>query len=178
MRSRPFTFSIVALLFCVSLATSPHSQATSAWGDILTQAEAAFAQGDLGTARELVTLVLAEEPGNSRARALLTRMELQARGGDGRRLEQSLQALILPSINVAEASLPDVLNFLSAEVQRVSGGQVQANIVLNLPNETPGDLKVTLSLDNVPVLDVLRYLLSQVGLQYRVESYAVVVFRG
>lgn len=60
--------------------------------------------------------------------------------------------------------MPDVLAFLS----RQSG----VNFVLLSPSS---DLRpVTLSLHNVPLSEVLRYVAEATGLRYRVDSHAVV----
>lgn len=87
-----------------------------------------------------------------------------------------LKKMIVPTLEFREAALPDVLKYL----QEISGGlsvdKKPVSFVLQLP---PGIAMpaVTLNLHNVPMLDVIRFVTAVTGLSFRVEPYAVVIYK-
>lgn len=91
-------------------------------------------------------------------------------------LRRKLEELIVPEVNFREAVARDVVDFLRAESRRLDQEKVGINIVWRTP-EAAASAKVTLSLRKVPLGDVLRYVTELSGLKYRVDAYAVVIYK-
>jgi hypothetical protein len=91
-------------------------------------------------------------------------------------LEVPLQKMIVPKIEFREASLSDVLSFLHKTSGELSADKKPISFVFHAP---PGTTipAVTLSLQQVPMLDVLRYVTATTGLAYKVEPHAVIIYK-
>ncbi len=88
-------------------------------------------------------------------------------------LEKELKTIILPEVNFREAAVADVIAYLRAESKKYTKDKNEINFVLILPEgKTP---TVTLSLRNIPMIEVLRYLTVLTGLQCQVDPHAVVL---
>lgn len=91
-------------------------------------------------------------------------------------LEEPLRQTIVPEVNFREAAFPDVVKFLGDMSAAHAPNKRPASFVLQVPPGTP--LRpVTLNLRQVPLLDVLRYTTTAVGLEFRVEPHAVVIYK-
>jgi len=91
-------------------------------------------------------------------------------------LEAPLQKMIVPKIEFREAALADVLGFLHKVSGELSVDKKPISFVFHAPSGTTVP-PVTLSLQNVPLLDVLRYVTATTGLAYKVEPHAVIVYK-
>ena len=85
-------------------------------------------------------------------------------------LGKKLGNIILPAVNFREAALVDVVAYLEEETKS------EINFVIQIP-ATEKVLPVTLSLRNVSVADVLKYLTELTKLAYRVDAHAVVIYK-
>jgi len=109
-------------------------------------------------------------------------------------LLQKLNDIKFPEIKFREASLSDVVQYLSAESQKLDPKGEGVSIVLgpgvssSTDEAAPapdggaapaagasGSRKITLALRNVPMIEALRYITSLANLKYRVESSAVLI---
>ncbi|MCX6900375.1 MAG: STN domain-containing protein [Verrucomicrobia bacterium] len=91
-------------------------------------------------------------------------------------LEVPLQKMIVPKIEFREATLSDVLAFLHKMSGDLSADKKPVSFVFHAP---PGTAipTVTLSLHQVPMLDVLRYVTATTGLAYKIEPHAVIIYK-
>ena len=116
-------------------------------------------------------------------------------------INAKLNRIIIPKISLTDATIREAVDFLkqrSRELDTTTDDPAQkrgVNIVLKLPNavaepavvdpnSTPdagalaatsvtSDSRITLSLNNVPLIEALRYLTELAGLKYKVEPFAV-----
>lgn len=103
---------------------------------------------------------------------------------------EKLNKITFPEINFREAVISDVVNFLSTKSRELDPDKIGINIVLGAgvpaaPAPAPGEAAppaaagsvrpITLSLRNVPMVEVLKYVCSLANLKYRVESNAVLI---
>lgn len=91
-------------------------------------------------------------------------------------LEAPLQKMIVPKIDFREAALSDVLGFLHKVSGELSPDKKPISFVFHAPSGTTIP-PLTLSLQNVPMLDVLRYVTTSTGLAYKVEPHAVIIYK-
>lgn len=74
---------------------------------------------------------------------------------------------IIPRVDLQEASLRDVVKFLTE--------QGKVNVVLLEPGSA--DCTVTLSLKDIPLKEALKYVAELIGLDIRTDEHAVVLYR-
>jgi len=128
-------------------------------------------EGRLDEARLIFEELLAQNPGNRGASNYLA--QIQNRQAAARKAEGRLSAVVFPSVNFEDQSLGDVLDHLTLEVAKRSEGKTALNFVRIIPPETARERKVNLSLQNIPVNDLLAYIGAQTGVQFVIEAHAV-----
>src|SRR6266850_1968950 len=81
-------------------------------------------------------------------------------------LRHTLEQIIIPEVNVREAAVGDVIDYLQTEGQKRSADKTPINLVWLAP-EASKAVKATLILRSVPFTDVLKYVTDIAGLRYR-----------
>ena len=121
--------------------------------------------------------VLEQRPDNSFVKQLLAEIRERRRQQDpAADLKRKLQDITIAEVNVREAPVVDVVDFLQKEAQKQSKDKTPINLVWQVPEDSKS-AKVTLTLRGVPLADVLRYVTEGAGLRYRVDPYAVVIYK-
>ena len=156
------------------LALSVASFAESAQ-ELLTQAQVAYQKGEVETAKKLFKAVLQADPRNPTAISFLKLIAgVEKKKPAGASTQKQLEGLIVPKVEFKEATLGSVLDFLKQTAAKVSDGKTAVNFVVQLP-EDQVKKTVTLSLTNVPMSEVLRYLGGLADIDFTYEKYAVLV---
>jgi general secretion pathway protein D len=117
-------------------------------------------------------------------------------------ITRKLQSIILPNVNFDKLDIATVIQFLTAKSKELDPDHVGINFVLRLTSDTPPPTaapagapgapaapgaapaapvdqnkeihrEVSITLENVPLADILGYIVQQTNLQYTVEDYAV-----
>ena len=97
-------------------------------------------------------------------------------------IEQKLEMIRIPQIELIDASLKDVLDFLvlkSQELDTLSTNPADrgVNIVIDAGmganGEDPGSRIISMRLTNVPLSAALKYATQQAGVKYRIDNFAV-----
>jgi len=163
---------IVILLCALAAITLPAPAQTP----LVKEAQKAYLAGDMETAKQKFEIVLAEDPHNAAARNYLKMIAIsEARAGSGAKLQKQLQSLILPQVDLREATLGATLDYLRQQAGKVSGGKIQTSFVLN--PEVSASTPITLHLTNVPFTEVLRYVGELAKVEFVIEQYAITVKR-
>ncbi len=139
--------------------------------EIQSEAVRAFQEGDYATAKSLFESLLALEPKNPAARNYLRAIAL--REGSGAGLEAALRNISIPTIDFRDVTVREAVAFVAQKVHELSGGKRSLNVVWMVPSETTEDKRVTLSLQNVPATEVLRYIGDASGLKFSYDAHAV-----
>jgi len=139
--------------------------------EIQSEAVRAFREGDYATAKSLFESLLAVDPRNSAARTYLR--AIAVREGSGPTLLSALRKINIPSIDFRDVSVREAVAFVAQKVHELSGGERSLNVVWLIPPETTQDKRVTLSLQNVPAAEVLRYIGDASDLKFTYDAYAV-----
>lgn len=169
--------------------------------DYLERGAAARDAGKLELARTLLRSALRFEPDNAAARSLLEQVEKAMGVTDADRMREKLQARI-PEVQFEDAEIKEVVDFLAkkadlnivfdpaalsllasqAGAQTGEAGPDAGDVVLEpgaaetAPSQAsrPGT-RITLHLKNVPLKEILRYVLRYKNLRYIVEDYALLI---
>ncbi len=157
---------IIPLLF---LAFSPLAAQQS---DMMAEAVRAYQTGDYTTAKSLFQSMVSLNPRNTAAKNYLGMIAQKERSGPG--IEARLKQIILPKADFQNTSPREAMTYVSQQVNKSITGDQKLNIVWLVPAnvETP---QVTLSLQNTPANEVLRYIAEMAGLKLDYEEYAVKV---
>lgn len=139
--------------------------------EIQSEAMRAFREGDYVTAKSLFESLLAVDPRNPAARTYLR--AIAVREGSGPTLLSALRKINIPSIDFRDVSVREAVAFVAQKVDELSGGERSLNVVWLVPPETTQDKRVTLSLQNVPAAEVLRYIGDASDLKFTYDAYAV-----
>jgi hypothetical protein len=135
----------------------------------LNDAVRAFHGGDYETAGALFEVVLAKDPKNQAAQNYMRMINAQLKNSSA--LPATLKKIILPKVEFQEASPREALEHVSQLVQKQTDGKQSVNVVWMVPEGQ--ERKVTLSLQNIPAFEALRYIGDAAGLQLEYDAYAV-----
>jgi hypothetical protein len=144
--------------------------------DLMTEAQRAYLRGDTQAAKEKFQTILARDPGNQTAQNYLRMIEaLERSEGSGSQLAKQLESLILPKVELRDATFGSALEFLKQQADKLSQGKTKVNFVVSLPPDFVETKRVSLNLSNVPFTEAMRYLGDLVEVKFSVEKYAVLV---
>lgn len=97
-------------------------------------------------------------------------------------LQEKLQTIVIPSLEVNQATLRDVMQLLEQQSRALDFAESDINLKgINLlldtgsfgAGEDPGAKTLSLKLNNVPLGVVLKYVTQQTGTKYQVDNFAV-----
>jgi len=162
----------VVLLPLYAFAQVPAPDSLSA------EAIAAFKKGDFTTSRQLFETALAQNPRDTVAQNYLKAIALREKGGSGAGgpavgIEGKIRSIIIPKADFQDASVRDAITYVSQQVKSLSGGKQTMNIVWLIPADHPG--RVTLSLQNIPASELMKYIAEAGSLTLDYDAYAVKV---
>ncbi|OGV39867.1 MAG: hypothetical protein A2020_15725 [Lentisphaerae bacterium GWF2_45_14] len=87
-----------------------------------------------------------------------------------------LNKIVFDQIDFDEASITSVITHLKQRSKQLDPDGVGVSLILRLSEEmAKSDPRVTMSFDQIPMSEVLRYLCQGTGLKYRVEEQAVLI---
>ena len=156
---------LLALLF---LAFSPLAAQQN---EIQAEAVRAFQAEDYATAKSLFESLLSIDPKNFAARNYLRAIAQREQGGPG--LERALRKILIPTVDFRDVTVREAVAFVSQKVRELSGGKQSVNVVWMVSAEQTAGARVTLSLQNVPASEVLRYIGDSSNLRFIYDARAV-----
>ncbi|HWB58224.1 MAG TPA: hypothetical protein VG733_01980 [Chthoniobacteraceae bacterium] len=170
MKTIPLFLFGAALLF---LTPALHAQLSAT--QVLSEAQTDYIRGDLDAAKERFQLVLEIDPNNMTARNYLRMIETaQSNKGKNGELEKTLDAMVIPHIQLKSASFDSVIEYLKQTAEKISNGKTKVNFVIAIP-EDEQKKPVSLDLSDVPFTAVLHYISEQTGFQFSIDKYAITV---
>ena len=168
------------LLRTACLAAAALLLPVAAWAQsasqLYTEATQTYNAGDTAAAKQKLRLALEVDPNFRPAAALLTKIasdEKQAGAQPTGSSPQALSKIVVP-VDFKDTTLQTAIEALRQGVSEKSGGKVDVNFVLKLPPDL-ANKKISLHMDHVPATEVLRYMGSLAGVDFKLEQYAVVV---
>jgi len=87
-------------------------------------------------------------------------------------ITQKLRTLIFPTVDFAGATLDEVAELLRVRSRDLDPQGKGVNFILNLPPEARGK-PISLTLQSVPMEELLRYVSEMCGVTYKVDEHAV-----
>ena len=91
-------------------------------------------------------------------------------------LSERMANMVMPNIDFNQVDIQSAVKFLNQESKRNDPDGLGVNIILSLTNEELASVpKLSLSLRNLPLTEVVRYMCQKCGLKYRVQAQALVI---
>lgn len=166
------TLLFVACALVFAFAPSGHLWAQSA-SQTYAQGVEAYNRGDADGARQKFKLALEIDRNFRPAVGMLNRMAAEKKQAASPTLAKTLDRTPL-SVEFSNTTLTSALEFIRSKVAEDSGNKLLLNFAVNLPPEL-ANKKVTLKMDGVPVLEVLRYMGELTGVRFEKQQYAIMV---
>ena len=143
---------------------------------LYSEGQRALISGDLARAKDRFQRVLQVAPAHVGAKNYLATIAAQERQvvPESPVLAQ-LRGVVLPSIELRDATLGSAIEFLRQQAVERSGGKVKPNLVLRYPADQVENIRVTLSLANIPFLEALRYVCELAGGEYVADRYGLTI---
>lgn len=94
--------------------------------------------------------------------------------GGRQQIDRKLRQLVLPRVEFAGASLDEVLEYFRVSSRNVDPEGKGISFVVNVDDATKNRTLV-LSLQNLPMEELLRYVTQMTGTSYRVDDHAVII---
>jgi len=85
-----------------------------------------------------------------------------------------LENLRVPKLEFREATLDSALQYLTQQASTLSGGDLKLNFVVKLSPEQQSKT-ITLSLGDIPLSEVLKYVAELAGVSVSYETHAIVI---
>ncbi len=164
--------SLLLALFFTATGTAQNQTAVQ----VYSEAVEAYKQGNVESAKRQLTLALEIDKNFRPASALLSRIVSDQRMGGANAPGLSVRMLektIVP-VEFKDTPLTSALEILRQRADETTGGKLKINFAVNLPPESASK-RLTLKLDRVPVMEVLRYVGEMTGVSFQVQPYAIVV---
>jgi hypothetical protein len=134
----------------------------------------AFINGRLAEAQQEFSKALGIDPNHAPSIAMMRRVSNAMPKGNAQLLKY--KSLIIPKVSFNDATFQSVLDFLREQAVELSGKQIQPNFVVQAADPKKlRNKRITLNLENVPFLEVLRYACGIAQAQFDVQQYAIVV---
>ncbi len=137
---------------------------------IFQQGRTAYYKGDFELAKKLLDQVLAANPNHFETKAILAQIAVQAKKGGS--LQKQYAAVIIPKFDITDVTLTESLQALVILAKNASNGKVQPNLIVKTPELNTG--KITLSLHDMPLTEVIRYLGEMANAKVTWDLHAVV----
>lgn len=169
--------SVLALFIAMVLvAGSPLQAQQQSVQQVYDQAVKDFDSNNFEAAKAGFQKVLRSRPGYVYARNYLAKTEqaLKSPPPATDTLEKKLAGIVVPKFTFEDASLGDILRYLTQKSEELSAGEVVANFIYKGPPADRDNKLLTLNLANLPMTEVIRYVGLQTGTRFTYEQYAVV----
>jgi hypothetical protein len=164
------TMIVAAMAFSVS---GLFGQSAS---ELLSEAQRLYLRGDLSAAREKFELVRRMEPSN---RVAIGHLKLIATALEKAQAENTVESKLagikLEKVNLVDATFPDAIEYIRQLTDKAANGKIKLNVVNFAPPSTTEKVRLTLTLSDIPVVEVFRFIGELADLSVSYDAYAVIL---
>jgi hypothetical protein len=165
-------FTVLTLALSSLHAAAPSAEVQQ----ILTEGQTAFNKGDYATAKGAFEMVYQMDPRNVLAISYLTKIKALEKGvPKAVDQEKQLAGLIIPKVQLKEATIGAVFDYLKMTAGKISDGKASVNFVLKLPDDVIKTQTITLNMTDAPFTEVVKYVAELANLNVQYQKYAVLV---
>lgn len=168
-------FALAALLAAAPPSNAAHEKPRTIQ-EVFDEGRAAFFRNDFATARRLLTRVNKADPKHRPTIIMLRNITMAEQEAAARAasLEGRMQRTTLPRLDLVDARVPDVLEFIQLKAAQASKDGARPNFVIRL-TEQDQKRAVTLQLSQPTLHGVLAALSTLADLDIAYETHAVTI---
>ncbi len=137
---------------------------------LFQQGRAAYYKGDMATAKTLLTKVAAARPDHAETRSMLA--SIAAHNPPTPSVKTTYAGVTIPKVEFFEITVAEATQGLALMSKNSSAGKVMPNFIIKHPDI--GAKRVTLTLTNVPMTDVIDYIAQLSGCKAVYDKNAVI----
>lgn len=141
-------------------------------GGLFQQGRAAYYQGNLELARDLLNQVISMKPDHFETKALLAQIKTAMEKSGGSSLKKRYSSVVIPKLELAEVNLTEALQALTILSKNASNGATIPNFIVKDP--AAGDKSISLVLSSIPLVQAIDYLADLSGTKAVYDNHAVV----
>ncbi len=161
------------LLAALLLPITAWAQSIPASDPTLTAAVRSFKAGNYAAAKPLFDALASKYPGDKTPQTYLSAIALQEKKNSSASLEAALRSTIIPKVEFNDVSVREAIGYVAQRVKELSNGSLILNVVYLIPAES--DYRVTLSLQEDPATEVMKYIAEASGVRLEYDAHAVKV---
>ena len=166
----------LSLAAAASLLAAPAAPPSAEVTQFLTEGQAAFNKGDYASAKTAFEMVYQLDSRNVSAISYLQKIKVLEKGAPKNvDQERQLAGLIVPKVQLKDATIGSVFDYLKTTANKLSEGKVAVNFVLKLPDDVVKTQTITLSMNNAPFTEVVKYVAELANLNVQYQKFAVLV---
>jgi tetratricopeptide (TPR) repeat protein len=136
---------------------------------------AAEKAGEPETAIAAYKAVLMLVPGHANATYRAGQVKINAKSIKSAATEAKIGAVMIPLYQLDKATVQDAIELLSIKMEKETNGEIAPNFIIEDPKNKLENAQVTMNLKNIPVKNILEYLLTQTNTKARFDEHAVVI---
>ena len=176
MKNTPSLVLWFVLFLAGASGQTPPLPRTTTIQDLFDAGKAAFFRDDFATTKRLLTAVNKADPKHQPTVIMLRNIALAEKAEAAKRnsLEGRMQRMVIPQLDLQEARVTEVLDFLQLKAAELSAGGAKPNFIVKL-DEAAARQSITLKLTQVSVSDALRALATTAGLEISYDQFAVTI---
>jgi len=172
---RAIPIAIAAALASQAFAETPAASPAQQAEAFYRQGMAAESAGDPAAAKKAYQAALQANPRHANATYALGQLKINYTKVASKGREAKFATVMVPEFKLDQATLKESLDALQLIVEKQSNEEVTPNFMIQDPNNTLAEAKITLVLKNTPAKGVLRYILEQSRAKARYDEYAIVI---
>ncbi len=166
----------LSLAATASLLAAPAAPPSAEVTQYLTEGQTAFNKSDYAAAKTAFEMVYQLDSRNVSAISYLQKIKVLEKGAPKNvDQERQLAGLIVPKVQLKEATIGSVFDYLKTTANKLSEGKIAVNFVLKLPDDAIKTQTITLSMNNAPFTEVVKYVAELANLNVQYQKFAVLV---
>lgn len=159
-----------------TLGKPANAPATEEVKRLLSEGQAAFTKGDYTTAKGAFETAYQIDSRNLVAINFLQKIKaLEKTAPKFVSQEQQLRGLTVPKVQIKDATIGAVFDYLKSTASKLTGGKAAVNFVLKLPDEVVNTKTISLNMNDAPFTEVVKYVAELANLNVQYQQYAVLV---
>jgi hypothetical protein len=144
--------------------------------ELYQEGQAAFFREDFVTAKAKLAQVLRLSPRHQPTIIMLKNIELAeaAAAAKNATLEGRAQRIVFPTLDLVDAKVPEILDFLQTKSGEVAGADGRPNFIVKL-DPAAEKQTITLKLSKVTLYDALRAVADAANLEVAYDRHAIII---
>ena len=166
---------MLALAISMSAHADPFKEKAAQISTLYQQAVKEMQAGKIEEARTNFNKVLKLQPNHGHAKYHLARLDVVGKNFALAQRKKQFKSTKIKTVDFHKATLEEVLEQLNMEAQKATNKEFSPNFIIQDAKGTLKNKEITLSMKNVPLSAVMKYVLELTSSNMRFDTYATVI---